>query len=132
MSNAKAAPRAKKPAPARVPAPPPPPLPEDGTVATPERALLLREAERLICGDRNAAYGEPDQDFQRTAAIWSVMFDRPFTGHEVALAMVALKLSRLSWSPGRYDSWVDVAGYAGCGWDCAVAQEKRKGAGGRR
>ena len=93
----------------------------------PERALLLREAERLICGDRNTAYGEPDADFQRTAVIWTAMFGREFTGHEVAMAMIALKLSRLSWSPGRQDSWCDVAGYAACGWDTTVAEEKRNG-----
>lgn len=111
---------------AKGPVPTPTPEPAPAPEAATERALLLREAERLICGDRNAAYGEPDQDFQRTAAIWSAMFDRPFTGHEVALAMIALKLSRLSWSAGRFDSWCDIAGYAGCGWDTAVAQEKRK------
>lgn len=92
----------------------------------PERIQPLREAEHLITGDRNAAYGEPDADFQRIAAMWSVLFDRKFAAHEVAMAMICLKLSRLSWSEGRFDSWADIVGYAGCGWETAVLAEKRR------
>lgn len=105
--------------------PAPAPTPEATEAGPPERALPLREAERLITRDRNATYGEPDADFQRIAALWSVLFERTFTPHEVALAMICLKLSRLTWSPGHYDNWVDVVGYAGCGWECAVREEGR-------
>lgn len=91
---------------------------------TPERALILAEAERLICGERNAQYGDPLQDFRRTAAIWSALFGRHFYPHEVAMAMAALKLSRLCWSPGKWDSWVDAAGYSALGWECVVGEEK--------
>ena len=34
---------------------------------------VLEEALRITSGDRNASYGPPDQDFQRTAAMWSAM-----------------------------------------------------------
>lgn len=105
----------------------PPPAEPEPEPPAPERVQPIREAEKLITGDRNNAYGEPDADFQRIAAMWSVIFDRTFTAHEVALAMICLKLSRLTWSPGRYDSWTDIVGYAGCGWETAVLAEKRKG-----
>lgn len=82
------------------------------------REILLDEAKRLICSDRNATYGPPSQDFERTAAIWSQLFDRQFTAHEVAMAMIALKLSRLVWRPEHMDSWTDIAGYAACGHEC--------------
>lgn len=96
-----------------------------------ERKQLLSRAEECVLKERNASYGEPDQDFQRIADIWSVLFNRKFSTHEVALALVALKLSRLVHSPGHFDSWTDIAGYAACGWECAVLGEKRKKSGSR-
>lgn len=87
-----------------------------------ERESLLDEANRLTSGDRNNQYGPPTQDFERTAAMWSAMGfsfdDNEVKNHHVAMAMIALKLSRLSWNPDKRDSWVDVAGYSGCGWEC--------------
>lgn len=85
------------------------------------RKGLLEEAIQLVCRERNASYGNPTQDFERTAALWSVLFARPFTAHEVAMAMVALKLSRLTWNPKVRDGWTDIAGYAACGYECVEA-----------
>ena len=83
-----------------------------------EDKSILQEAEELINGDRNAQYGPPNQDFERTAKMWTAMFGREFKSHEIAMAMIALKMSRLVWSPEKRDSWVDIAGYAGCGHRC--------------
>ena len=88
-----------------------------------ERGDVLAEAKALIEGERNNHYGPPSQDFARTAALWTVVFKRPFTAHEVAMAMMLLKISRLTWQPEKRDSWVDVAGYAGCGWETVAADE---------
>lgn len=83
------------------------------------RTDLLRDTEHLINGDRNNAYGPPAQDFERTALMWSTYLSGRtiVEAHDVAAMMILLKLSRISWSPQRRDSWVDVAGYASCGWD---------------
>lgn len=89
---------------------------------------ILDEAKRLTSGERNNTYGPPTQDFDRTAKMWSAMFGNKlkdgesFALHDVALAMMALKLSRLTWSPNKRDSWVDCAGYARCGAVCAGIQ----------
>jgi hypothetical protein len=83
------------------------------------RAELLREAERLVNGDRNAQYGDPRQDFQRTAAMWGAYLGTEVAPHDVAAMMAMLKVSRIRWSPEKFDSWADLAGYAACGWDCA-------------
>lgn len=78
---------------------------------------ILEEALRITKGDRNASYGPPDQDFQRTAKMWSVIKGVEFEAREVALFMIALKLSRETHQRKR-DNWVDIAGYARCGSLC--------------
>lgn len=96
-----------------------------------ERKILLDKAAEYVLKERNAAYGEPTQDFERIAKLWDILFNSPkpdhhFQSHHVAIAMICLKLSRLTWSPGNFDSWVDIAGYAACGWETVVEEEKRK------
>jgi hypothetical protein len=86
------------------------------------RTEMLAEASRLVSGDRNAQYGEPHQDFQRTADMMSAMGfrapgDKTLEAHHVALLLACVKMSRLVWSPGKRDSWVDLAGYAACGYE---------------
>lgn len=105
-----------------------PPLPYQGenkkAVRVSEREKLLDEAKHLITGDRNNQYGPPHQDFTRTASLWTALgFEfngRPVESHHVALAMIQLKSSRLAWQPEKFDSWADIAGYSGCGWECVV------------
>lgn len=104
------------------------------------RAGILDEAKGLITGDRNNAYGPPTHDFQRTADALSAYGYRqtqlpirapncPTCGaralkaHDVAVNILAVKLSRLMWTPNKRDSWVDIAGYAGCGYECAITED---------
>ena len=84
-----------------------------------KREEVLDQAKGLIIGDRNAQYGEPTQDFARTADMWTAYTGYPFKPHDVAAMQALLKLSRIAWSPGKDDSWIDVAGYAACGAECA-------------
>lgn len=90
------------------------------------RELLLQDSIRTICGVRNAQYGPPTQDFQRTAEMANAfgfrVGDEPLKSHHVAIFMEILKLSRKRWSPGKRDHWLDTAGYSGCGWECVVAE----------
>lgn len=78
---------------------------------------VLVEALRLTSGDRQASYGPPDQDFRRTAAMWTALFGHDFAPKDVALAMILLKTSRQIHQRKR-DNWVDIAGYARCGSIC--------------
>jgi nucleoside 2-deoxyribosyltransferase len=75
---------------------------------------ILEEALRITRGDRQAQYGPPDQDFQRTARMWSALKGVEFTAHDVAMFMILLKCSRQTHQHKR-DNWVDIAGYARCG-----------------
>lgn len=84
------------------------------SMQTLEEEDILEEALRITRGDRQAQYGPPDQDFQRTADMWSALKGVPFTKQEVAMFMVLLKCSRQMHQKKR-DNWVDIAGYARCG-----------------
>lgn len=100
-------------------------------MASNPRSEILEEAIHLINGDRNNDYGDPLDDFSTTASLWSTYITRcamvrghmALSPHDVAVLMVLLKVSRISQSPEKRDHWADLAGYAGCGWDCVVRQD---------
>ena len=87
----------------------------------PEDVLL--EALRITGGDRQASHGPPNQDFQRTAGMWSSYLMHKLKDGEqlqdfdVACMMIHLKTSRQQHQRKR-DNWVDIAGYARCGQIC--------------
>lgn len=90
------------------------------------RAECLQGAEAAVNGDRNVQYGDPRADFQRTASMWNAYLGiDSILPHDVAAMMSLLKLSRIRWSPEKFDSWMDLAGYAACGWDCAKPEAKQ-------
>ena len=86
------------------------------------RGELLMEARSLIEGDRNKTYGSPTENFKNTADIWNALLGHKMkdgariTPTEVATLMVGLKLARTIAQPKR-DNFVDMAGYAACGWE---------------
>lgn len=77
----------------------------------PLHETALAEAERLVHGDRNKAYGHPKEDFGRTARIWSVILGIEVKPEQVALCMIGVKISREINQPKR-DNRVDICGYA--------------------
>ena len=80
---------------------------------------ILEEAQRLVTGDRGADYGNPYDDFSRTAALWTALLaDKLRPGEEITAqdairCMIAVKLSRDVNAPKR-DNRVDISGYALC------------------
>lgn len=82
-----------------------------------ERTRLLLDAEHITTQDRNNHYGPPTQDFTRTAQLWASYLNHPIQPHDVAAMMILLKISRISWSPHVRDHWLDIAGYAACGYE---------------
>lgn len=93
---------------------------------------ILDEAKRITGGDRQAQYGPPDQDFRRTAAMWTGLFGdllkdgSRFEPFHVALAMILLKASRQIHQRKR-DNWTDIAGYSHCGNVCDEQAAKNDG-----
>jgi hypothetical protein len=84
------------------------------------RVEALREAARIISNDRNGQYGDPEDNFGKIAELWTALFGRKFSREDVALAFIATKLARIA-NPNstafQPDSWIDIAGYAGCGYE---------------
>lgn len=85
------------------------------------RREILDEARRVVTGDRETTYGGPEQSFSTIAQLWSVYLGITVQAHDVAALLALLKLARLQHSQGQHrDSWVDLAGYAACGAECAL------------
>jgi hypothetical protein len=72
------------------------------------------EAATHVYGERQASYGHPASDFERTGRMWGAILgidDVP--PHLVALCMAALKISR-EVNAHKRDNMVDLIGYAIC------------------
>ncbi len=91
----------------------------------PDRAAVLRRAEHLTCGDRNASYGAPTVNMADTAALWSAFLGTPVTGAQVAVCMALVKAARLRASPDHFDSHVDAAAYMAIAYECAASREDK-------
>jgi len=83
------------------------------------REEILQAAIDLTKGDRNEAHGDPAENHDRIAKIWSVVLGVEVDAAQVALCMAGLKLARLAY---KYDddSFIDLAAYA------AIANEVRR------
>lgn len=81
------------------------------------RESVLVEAQGLVHGDRNAAYGSPLEDWSRTAGMVSAMLAHklrePLTAEDCAMILCCVKLSRQQHIQKR-DNMTDLAGYAEC------------------
>lgn len=93
--------------------------------ATTPQGDLCRDAATIVEGDRNGTYGEPHEDFARTVGQLNALGYRGPGGRlllprDWAVMANAAKQSRLVATPDHHDSVMDVAGYAGCYWDCVV------------
>ncbi len=92
------------------------------------REYVLDEAKRLVCGDRNASYGDPRQDFQRTAGVMTALLGHKLkpgeviSAADVARLLIAVKLSR-SVHQRKLDHAIDGAGYFSCLAHCEFDAE---------
>lgn len=75
------------------------------------KVTVTEEARGLVYGARNDDYGHPLDDFGRTAAMWSAILGAAVTAEQVALCMIAVKISRQC-NRNKRDNLVDICGYA--------------------
>lgn len=77
---------------------------------------VLEEADGLVNGDRQNAYGGAHINHQRIARLWNARLHEkltePLTAQDVTALMRLVKEARLIETPGHRDSLVDIAGYA--------------------
>lgn len=79
---------------------------------------ILDEAAEIVSGARRKAYGHPERNFSRIAALWNAYLagkpngPLPITDTDVSLLMILMKVARLIETPTHRDSLVDLAGYA--------------------
>ena len=100
----------------------------ESPLAKPPRVALLEEATRITSHDRNAAYGNPEDNFQNIANFWNTYLTTlpgqgnilPLTSQDIAHLMILMKIARLNTNASHRDSLVDIAGYAACAEDCRV------------
>ena len=85
------------------------------------RKECLDAAAKAVLTDRAREYGHPEDCFGLIAALWSRYTERDISSADVAVMMILLKLARIEGNPRHVDSWVDIAGYAACGAECAAA-----------
>ena len=85
---------------------------------------VLRTAEEIIFGERAKTYGNVKTSFSTIADFWTAYINKVLidqnpeaefsvvlSGHEVAMMMILMKVSRTT---GSYhiDNYIDIAGYA--------------------
>lgn len=82
---------------------------------------ILKEAEKIIYGDREKTYGDPAKNLRAIASLWEMylyergVLDQNSDGlrpEDVANMMILLKVARLINDPKHRDSLVDICGYA--------------------
>lgn len=94
------------------------------------RAAVLEKARACVCGEREQDYGSPEDSFGCIAELWEAYLRAAcispdsvvrVTPTDVAMMMALLKIARVGTScvGGTADSFVDLAGYAACGAECA-------------
>ena len=92
------------------------------------REEILKEALKCVNGEREQQYGSPEDSFEVIADLWMTYLEKktvPDTGlvvlnpEDVAAMMALLKIARIAGGSGTRDSFIDLAGYAACGGECA-------------
>lgn len=95
---------------------------------TTTKMSVLKEAEKIIYGDREKTYGKPSKNLDTIAKMWNAYLNAysalsvedvstgekqaELTAKDVAVMMVLLKAARLANDPSHRDSLVDICGYA--------------------
>ncbi|MAO21372.1 MAG: hypothetical protein CMJ25_11540 [Phycisphaerae bacterium] len=88
------------------------------------RSDVTLEATDLIDGDRNQEYGDPFEMHKRAADIYNAYAGSSITAHDMAMILLSVKMARLAHMPLHRDSYVDICGYAGIGYEIADRMDK--------
>lgn len=93
------------------------------------REDVLNTAKKAVTQDRNLDYAAPEDNFKDISDMWNIYIrnlGRPIQPHDEAVHQIIVKISRIKQSPQKFDHWVDIAGYAACGYECINASKDGK------
>lgn len=91
-----------------------------GAPAHKMRETILSDAIKAVCTDRNAQYGEPEDNFKVIAELWNNYLRyaknsvTQLTGYDVGMLMTLFKVGRAMTGSPKMDTFVDAAGYLAC------------------
>ena len=91
------------------------------------RKECLDKAAQCVTQDRQSEYGGMEDNFRIIANFWSIYLGRKVYPVDVAAMMALLKLARAKANPRHGDNWIDLAGYAACGAECAAGKRQAEG-----
>lgn len=89
-----------------------PPIGPSPKSSAPARGAVLEEARKVINGERQDSYGNPEDSFYDIALLWGWYLGRTLASKDVALMMALLKFAREK-HQGKRDNIVDACGYLG-------------------
>ena len=88
---------------------------------------LLDEAKQIITGERQDAYGSPEDSFALIGKLWGGYLERKITVREVADMMILFKVARLKGQKPTRDTYRDISGYAAIAADRLLPREENMG-----
>lgn len=95
------------------------------------RSEILDTAKQIVTTDRNARYGEPENNFDVIAQFWNHYITTTkdvclyLSATDVAIMMALFKIGRISTARDmNEDSYIDAAGYIACAAECAAIEEE--------
>lgn len=87
------------------------------------RTDILETAIKMVNGSRDHDHGEPENNFEIIANLWSLYIGTELCSEDVAIMMILLKVARIASGKYNPDNYVDIAGYASCAGE--IAEEER-------
>ena len=104
------------------------PIDEEEKKMAMTRKELLDKACSIVNGARDKSYGSPEDSFKCIGQMWNAYLGRrlqkKLSSSDVAAMMGLLKIARISSGIYSEDSWIDLAGYAACGGECASFEQE--------
>ena len=90
------------------------------------RTHILEQADRCVTVDRNAQYGEPEDNFEIIAKFWSDYLGFGIDAHDVGIMMTLFKIARIGSGGIKEDNYIDAAGYIACAGEIAMKNKSEE------
>jgi hypothetical protein len=93
---------------------------------------ILKEADKLIAGERHKDYGDKVKNHNNISKLWSAYKDIEITAHDVAVMMVLLKIARTKLGEVSKDTYIDMSAYGAIAGEIKFKEPEKESEGERR